>query len=145
LKEYGIERTLWFEIKPGDQGKNDLFTEFIMAGPDEWCGSILNDIPDPQYVMQSNGGYYEYGRRDSDRPYALFGGGGWDNFYRFCICDSCGEVGYQFDGRSARIGCDCAIHNDSDKNYTADHPKIVSAFAKARAARFEHDARETYA
>jgi hypothetical protein len=143
----------WFEIKPGDQGENDLFTEFMAASPHEWCGAVLNDIPDPQHVKKTQGQYYE--GIGSDRPFMHWGGGegadedggggGWDNNYRFCVCEKCGAVGFKFDGRSARIGCGCDIHKDSDKNYTPDHPKIVSAFAKARAARFEHDERETYA
>src|SRR6478752_8276107 len=28
--------TIWFEIKPGDQGENELFSEFMREGPSDW-------------------------------------------------------------------------------------------------------------
>lgn len=139
-------RTLWIEVKPGEEQSGPL-EEFIKWAPEEYAGIVLNEIPDPRYVASNHGMFYP--GKKSDRPYMMFGGGetgeaGWDNFYQFCICESCKEVGFQFDGRSARIGCGCAIHTDSDKNYTSDNPAIVGAFAKARGARFEHGAREKY-
>ena len=139
---------MWFEIKPGE-AESELFDEFITHAPKEFGGAVLNDIPDPRFVRDNHGAYYS--GRYSDRPYMRWGGadetegGGWDNHYRFCICEACGEVGFEFDGRSARIGCGCSIHQHSDKDYTPDHPRIVAAFAAARSARFEHEHREVYA
>ena len=103
----------WFEIKPGDKGENDKFTEFMEAAPEECCGAVLNDIPDPIYVRQTQGCYYP--GTSSDRPFRLWGGkeGGWDNSYRFCVCENCKAVGFEYDGRSARIGCGCNIHKMS--------------------------------
>lgn len=121
---------LWVEIKPGNETSN-LFSEFIDSAPHGWRGTVLNDIPQPD-IVASSGHYYE-----DDRPYVL-GPELWDNHYRFCICVHCREVGFEFDGRSARIGCGCKEHGTSDKEYTADHPVLIEAFAKARQARFEH-------
>lgn len=139
---------VWFEIKPGNEAEYPPFTEFINSSPGSWRGAVLNEIPDPRYVSRSQGYWYPPCK---DTPYCLWGqteedmpDGGWDNHFRFCVCKQCGEVGFEFDGRSARIGCGCSCHKDSDKNYTPDHPRIVAAFAAARAARFEHDAREIY-
>jgi hypothetical protein len=140
------DQIFWFEIKPGDEGENELFTEFMEASPAGWAGSVLNEIPDPRLVAEK--GYY-YDGSNYDRPYIHWSGhpedgGGWDNFRHFCICESCGAIGYQFDGRSARIGCGCAIHNGSDRNHTTGHPRIIAAFTKARRARFEHDQSEKW-
>ena len=63
---------------------------------------------------------------------------GWFNgdiFYQFCICKSCGAVGFKFEGRSDRIVCGCSKHGDRGHSY--DHPKILKAFTAARSARFE--------
>lgn len=139
----------WFEIKPGDEGETAKFTEFMKSAPEECCGAVLNNIPDPIYVRQSQGTYYP--GRASDRPFKLWGGaeGGWDNLHRFCVCPDCKKIGFEFDGRSARLGCNrqrCLSHDKGhgDKTYTSDHPIIIAAFAKARAARFEHGERENY-
>ncbi len=135
---------VWFEIKPGE-GESEPFAEFMRHAPEGWRGAVLNDIPDPRHVF-NNSEYYPGIK--SDRPYCLFGGGGWDNFFRFCVCPFCSEVGFEFDGRSARIGCKCVWHStiaNGDKTYSPHHRTIIAAFAKARAARFEHDLRETYA
>jgi len=57
--------------------------------------------------------------------------------YLFCICPDCGRVGFEFDGRGARIcGQQCYPH--SDKEYSADNWRIVEAAKAARSARFEH-------
>jgi hypothetical protein len=103
-----------------------------------------------------------------DGAYAFLCSGGEDNYYRWCVCPDCGRVGIQFDGRSDRLPCkECyscwsaRIHADlwaegcpthgtvvrtgcrrrsqnGDKAYTAGHPKLVAAFNRGRAARFEH-------
>ena len=54
--------------------------------------------------------------------------------YLPCICPTCGKFGFQFDGRGARI----CRHDDDDKGYTANHPRIKAAYKVARQARFEH-------
>lgn len=147
IKSKFHETLLWVEVKPLGIDCEKTISDFMDASPSEWRCTILHDIPDPRFISQT--GHYWNGRENDDLPYIWFGGGeegkhGWDNYYRFCICESCGVAGFTFDGRSARIGCKCDIHYASDKNYTPNHPIIISAFAKARAARFEHEYREDY-
>lgn len=54
--------------------------------------------------------------------------------YLPCVCPTCGKFGFEFDGRGSRI----CRHDDDDKGYTADHPRIKAAYKIARQARFEH-------
>jgi hypothetical protein len=90
---------------------------------------VLYDIPDPRNIKLQG---YE----------ALFGNGddggcGSDNPYEFCVCNKCGEAGFEWSGLADRIGCDCP-------KVSNDERAVAAAFAKGRAARFEHDHRETY-
>lgn len=103
-----------------------------------------------------------------DGAYAFFPGHGGDNYHRWCVCPDCGKIGITFDGRSDRLPCKecyscwwarrfpgrsnegCPTHEagarsgcprhsgNGDKTYTPGHPKIVAAFDRGRAARFEH-------
>lgn len=131
---------VWFEIKPGKDDSKQ-FEEFMFRAPRDWRGAVLNDIPDPRVVQVFPHHYYE----NDDRPYVYFGDGehpGWaDTSYQFCICQDCGEVGFEFEARAERIGCK---HLGANKHYTPAHPRILAAFAAARSARFEHEAREVY-
>lgn len=58
----------------------------------------------------------------------------WDDMYAFCVCITCGSAGIEHSGRSARI----CRHGDSDKAYSADHPRVINAYRAALSARFEH-------
>lgn len=71
---------------------------------------------------------------DSGR--AHFPGGRWDNLYQFCEATCCGQIGIEFDGRSARISCPCGPGYDG-KTYTVGTPKLKAAYIAARGARFE--------
>jgi hypothetical protein len=103
-----------------------------------------------------------------DGAYRFSCDGGEDNYYRWCVCPDCGRIGIQFDGRSDRLPCKecftcwmirrrsdlttdgCPTHgkdaktgcprrsSNGDKAYTPGHPKLVAAFNRGRAARFEH-------
>jgi len=57
-----------------------------------------------------------------------------DYEYMFCVCPSCGKIGIEFNGRGARV----CRHTDNDKHYAYAHPRLISAYKAARAARFEH-------
>jgi hypothetical protein len=154
LPDFRIElpggKILWIEIKPEGQDSKQ-FEEFIAS-----CsgysneGTILHDIPDPTFVRDHLGiGYYKGGsspwvlqkfKYDNDD---IFSG---DGPYLFCVCERCGSIGFEFDGRSARIQCCGANINSGDsKNYSSNHQRILNALAAARAARFEHDEREVWA
>ena len=64
-----------------------------------------------------------------------------DSPYFFCECHECGSIGIQFDGRSARNRHElwCSVRgSDHDKNYNINSDRILSAYAAARGARFEH-------
>lgn len=54
---------------------------------------------------------------------------GEDVDYEPCICPVCGEFGFEFEGRGARIcrGKKNACCGDSDRHRTSDDPRIVSA------------------
>jgi hypothetical protein len=60
---------------------------------------------------------------------------GWDCGYCWCICSYCSALGIQFNGRSERLPCNCSrLH--SNRHYTGDDPRIISAYEFARKARF---------
>lgn len=69
----------------------------------------------------------------------FFEDGGEDFPYFFCECVHCGSIGFQFDGRSARINCcDSNRQSKGDKAYNSESPRIINAYRKAMQARFEH-------
>jgi hypothetical protein len=68
----------------------------------------------------------------------------WDTPYLFCICEQCGVVDLQFEGRSDRMPCRrgdgfCKKSSpNGDKDYSGNGPRISKALTAARSARFEH-------
>lgn len=67
----------------------------------------------------------------------------WDNFYGFCVCEECGLVGIEYQGRSDRLKCKkgkkpCKKSSHGDKGQTYDHSRILQAVFASRAARFEY-------
>jgi hypothetical protein len=119
-----VDTLLWCEVKPTGQ-KTDLFSRFfndLFPGdkcPDgSVCAIVLREIPDPNDIDEA--------------CFHL----GWDEPYHFCICPKCSAVGFEYNGWSERIRCGCP---DKEQHHsTADHPRILSAYAAARSARFEH-------
>lgn len=125
---------IWFEVKP-EGGRSPEFEAFMGASTVLARGVVLHDIPDPELVADdifASGSEYECWFTAGDEPASS------DYGYRFCACPNCGAVGFEFEGRAARLRCDCEMHQGLDRNHTPDHPKIVGAFADARGARFEH-------
>lgn len=53
--------------------------------------------------------------------------GGEDNNYWWCVC-SCGRVGIEFEGRSARI----CRHDSDDRGHNYADPKLIAAYQEAR-------------
>ena len=129
---------LWCEVKPAGVAV-ELFERFVMALDAKIRGTVLREIPDP------NDFRCYAGAGDGDDFHVWWGGellegcgyGESDIYYQFCICDRCGGVGFEFEGRSARIQCGCDKHG-SDGDHTSNHPRILAAYRAARAARFEH-------
>lgn len=118
---------LWVEVKPHG-ASTELFETFLGVNqpgdePPETLGTVLHEIPDPEDI--ANGDFV-------DDDFSIF----WDIHYQFCTCNACGTIGFQYCGRSERIGCGC--HTVENKIYTYDHPRILNAYAAARSARFEH-------
>lgn len=66
---------------------------------------------------------------DPDGEVVCFGE---DHDYEPCLCPVCGEFGFEFEGRGARI---CArttkCCGDSDRCHTSDSPRILEAVEKA--------------
>lgn len=122
----------WIEIKPEMPKYNphdsavikaDAFSKLINAPLFLFFGNI--PYPDPSKAPESD--------RDSSH---LFFAGGWDSYYWWCRCNNCGQLGIEFEGRSARLSCNC--YGDSDKERNYDAPELVKAYEAARQARFEH-------
>lgn len=64
----------------------------------------------------------------------------WDNAQSFCVCTTGRHVGIHFDGRGARIKCDCKehTHEAGGRGHSGGHQRLRDARLAARAARFEH-------
>ncbi|WP_139159861.1 PDDEXK family nuclease [Acidaminobacter hydrogenoformans] len=91
--------------------------------------ALLRQIPNPEKLISDD--YfkilynYDYaGECDSDHPY-------W-----FCVCEKCGKIGYEFEGLSERIKCECP-----EKWINFNDKRLLKAYARARQARFEHGER----
>lgn len=118
----------WLEIK--GQNPNYLEDKLAYELADATSHPVLmlfGDIP-------SGRGF------DTDSAYIYHPGDGWDCGYRLCECPTCGFAGFEFDGRSDRLECKdkCPRSSHGDKGYTYDSPRILAAYRRARAARFEH-------
>lgn len=80
-------------------------------------------------------GWYSDGATPSATEYR--NGAFHDYPMKFLKCDKCGSVNITFDGWVHYSGCKC--YNDKHRNKGgAFHPDVLSAFAKAKSARFEH-------
>ena len=127
------DHVLWAEVKPGgiaDDGRFYRFLEDLGDQGETWLttrGTWLHEIPDPDDVAAER----PHGPDGYD--FRIFG----DIFYQFCVCSTCNAVGFEFEGRSARIECGCRLPT-SGRDHTHDHPRILNAYAAARAARFGH-------
>lgn len=142
LPDFFIQGFGWFEIKPKPSNFNgcpypdggSLEEEFFSNENEDYpCprGGVLYGTPGPVEPIYSDKSSYA-------------GTPGYDSPYFFVDCPQCGAIGFEFDGRSARVahcaGCS-AISNSDDKNYNLDSPRILAAANKARSARFEHGER----
>jgi hypothetical protein len=126
------DQVLWAEVKP-DGADSELFEQFmadlVIIDPSA-RGTILHNIPDPE--DGGEGDFDMWCRVDVEGDPV-----GCDCGHEFCICGDCGAVGFEYGGRDARIQCGCD-KGGSDRWHNNDQPRILAAYAAARAARFEH-------
>jgi hypothetical protein len=121
----------WAEVKPSGADESLLWQFIQDSGSDGTPlttilqGTVLHEIPDPDDVAA---GIHGPNRDD----FLILG----DNFYQFCVCLGCNAVGFQYSGLAERIECGCSF--SGGRCYTNDAPRILQAYAAARAARFEH-------
>jgi hypothetical protein len=141
---------LWVEVKgkrPTEQEERLLRllvkhtqTSATFLGPFE--NYVSSDIVFSAYTNYGFHGYYCYNKIPDNTSDSSWSHVSFDFVYLFCECRHCGAIGYQFDGRSARIPCcdtNKKIHKDGyDKDYNFDSPRLLRAYEKAMQARFEH-------
>jgi hypothetical protein len=97
------DRPLWVEIKPADLPVPQF---------EQFMEDIKQPAPDPESVTTQEFVGYDFWWSE-----------GWDNYHKFCICVSCGGVGFEFMGRSERIQCGC--NKLSREGHTSHHPKML--------------------
>ena len=132
LPDFYIRGLGFFEIKPL---------------PDDFIGGPIwppEGSPESEFFLEEGRGGILYGipgivediEYDASCPYV--GSIVSDGPYFFCECPDCGVIGFEFDGRSARVnhapGCKAFL---GDKGYNTNSPRLAKAVAKARSARFE--------
>lgn len=131
-------------IDPAGVRRWERFAEALMetVSPSQQAACMLiGPIPDPGSVRafaSDESGYESRGSRYSDGVYVPF-----DECYRWCACSTDSHFGIEFDGRGGRIDCECPGQGDGDGKgsaeiYTADSPRLLTAYRAARSARFEH-------
>lgn len=147
------EQDCWVEIKPeppteAESVKAELLciatkkTVFIFY-PDVWFAPSRGEWPAAGFEPHGPAEAWFYVSDDERRqlgetgPEADIPAAAWDETYCWCECTRCGKFGIQYMGRAARI----CRHGDSDKDYNSDSPRLLTAYAAARSARFEHQAK----
>lgn len=118
----------WIEIKPKDPSDREKLSceELSVATGDR---VILLPGP-PGFWLRNN---------TSDGGYLFHEG--WDCFYLPCVCNVCGKMGIEYDGRGDRV-CRCHTCGENycdhkgDKGYSADDASIVHAAKFATSYRF---------
>lgn len=131
LPDFHLRGIGWFEVKgrrPDAEGW-DLLERFA-AEADEDLFVAIGSHPDPARFDLS-GHPVPWGDGDFDIATVF------DHHYAFCVCPTCDRVGICFDARGARV----CRHDLEDKAYSGNHPRVLAAYAAARAARFEHGER----
>ena len=118
---------IWVEVKgiftDKDEQKLYRFENMNNIGAIYCVGQIPPDVDDiVEWVY------------DKYKDTGIYNNGFMDFPYLPCVCPTCGKFGFQFEGRGSRI----CRHDDDDKGYTYNNPKILSAYKAARQARFEH-------
>lgn len=140
---------LWVEIKPDGKVEPEAGRRMeLLVESTRFDGTVISGEPMNNINDDGRFNWWFYCMHDDS-------GSVWsDGPYRFCVCPWCSKIGFEFDGRGARV-CGWPKHHDSeaaalavvqsmghwradDKCYTFEDPRIVAAANKARSARFEH-------
>lgn len=127
-------KELWVEVKGMPDGMPDSESDEKMTRlvhHTESRGTIVGGIPWFGHQGYEMCEHIDGGPDDGN----IYG----DSYYRFCQCPFCGSFGFEFDGRSSRIGCKCPEHagvDNGDKTYNAESHDIMAAYAAARRERF---------
>lgn len=129
---------LWVEIKPGDPDNwpedhcvFDYLENLLESDEDE----EYNNSPIRNFIILV--GVPGEGPQDTSDSWPYCGYIPGDCYYRWCECPVCGKIGIEYDGRAARI-CGQKCLPNSDKSYNTHSPRLLSAYHRARGARFEH-------
>lgn len=118
------EFRMWVEIKPNEPTSQEVKLVIDLAAhtdnpvaihfgdilePDEWC-------------------------RNSDSAH-IYWAEGMDIGHLWCVCPKCGAIGFEFDGRGARV-CSSRCFPHDDKLYTGRHPRLIYAYLTAQQYQF---------
>lgn len=115
----------FIEIKPRDVCDGNKAAALAELGNHEVYVMCGMPGPDRDYVANSYEGFY-YTECGEDFP------------YYWCECPRCGAIGIQFDGRAERNHHSPSCTLDDRHYHNTDSPRLLSAYARARSARFEH-------
>jgi hypothetical protein len=129
-----IDIGLWLEIKPpispivDEEQKCGRLANRTRTRITMQCGEPGWWLPEP---FGNNGGasstmFFPSMEEDISR----FGS---DDTYLPCMCLECRKVGFEYEGRSARI----CKHGESDRNHSYDHREIAAAAERAMFHRFD--------
>jgi len=126
-----IRNGFWIEVKPNISNHYDELPSILIR---ELCkatgfeGMVVRGEP---ALMTVDSWSCEIPGVSDGSAYWLNGGD--DGPYLFCICPKCGKIGIEYGGRGSRV----CRHNDDDKGYSNNHPRLELAACHARAERFE--------
>lgn len=141
-------KSLWVEVKsPADDSPATYVKALRLARNRSERVTILRDIP---WCCEFREGYdCKACREPASLPtqnglenfgFPVFFDVGEDEDYAFCQCPFCGRFGFEFNGRSARIGCKCPQHiqcSNGDKTYNTASFDLMNGFGAARSCRFD--------
>lgn len=151
-----IQGGLWVEIK--GQRPTDLERKKLIELSAHTAHPATFRVGDPMRDVTQLINECAPNASNSDDCWVYFGADDCaDGPYFFCICPWCEKLGFEFDGRGARV-CDYTSHHNTeaaaqralastgfspfqrvdDKVYSGTSAQIMHAAHKARAARFEH-------
>lgn len=137
--DFYIDNIGWVEIKPKNFINDERHYAFAAGLEEKEYFYVIRG--EPGFPNLNNDGFY----------YATMLSIGYDEPYLFCECPTCGVIGIQYDGRSARNkhkenceilrlrqqGLSHPIYGRTDdKVYNFDSERIIKAFDTARTHRF---------